>query len=716
MEMNGGHRRLRFGSFDADVQSGQLFRDGRPVKIQPQPFRVLLILAEHAGELVSRDELRARIWDTATFVEFDQGLNYCIRQIRLALGDDAANPTYLETVKKRGYRFVAPVTVDGEPAPEIPLPAPLPPRASRLSFGLRAAVVGVLLVIVATAGGWLFPRWIDARHSPRESVRDMRQVTDFADSVVAPALSPDGRMVAFIRGDSNFLTPDQIYVKMLPDGEARRLTDDPRLKYGPAFSPDGSEVAYTVMEHKGWSTYAVSVLGGEPRLVLSNAAGLTWLDRNQLLFSQTKNGQHMGIVAGPQTRDGLRELYFPAHERAMAHYSYPSPDRKSALVVEMDGNGHWVSCRLISLDGRFESRTIGPAGVCDAAGWSPDGQWMYFTVLISGQHHLWRQRSPDAMPEQLTFGPTSEAGIAMDPDGKSLVTSIGVRESTLWIHDAGSDRQLSSEGQVASAGVFSADGQFVYYVLQLESEGSRRELRRITVKSGRSDTVLPGVSVLEFDISRDGSQAVYTTTRSAGTSQLWVAPTDRSAPPRPVGMSGETSPLFGPDGEILFRFAEGRFNYLGRMNPDGSGRTKVVPYPISTIQSASPARNWVMAIAPLLDNSTVAAMAIPVQGGNPVRICEIYCHMAWSTDGRFLFVTVEEPSLSSPGRTLAIPVGARETLPEFPASGIRPLSDANVMSGARSVKRAQFVPGADPDTFVYVQNSVHRNLFRVALP
>ena len=99
-----------------------------------------------------------------------------------------------------------------------------------------------------------------------------------------------------------------------------------------------------------------------------------------------------------------------------------------------------------------------------------------------------------------------------------------------------------------------------------------------------------------------------------------------------------------------------------------------------------------------------------------MRICEIYCHMAWSTDGRFLFVSVEEPSLSSAGRTLAIPVAAGETLPEFPASGIPPLSDANVMPGARSVKRALFVPGANPDTFVYVQNSVHRNLFRVALP
>src|SRR5258708_4653408 len=107
-----GAQRLRFGPFELDVRSGRLGREGRPIKIQPQPLRVLVILAAHPGEIVSREELRAQIWDTATFVEFDQGLNYCIRQIRLALGDEAVNPVYLETVKKRGYRFVAPMLTD----------------------------------------------------------------------------------------------------------------------------------------------------------------------------------------------------------------------------------------------------------------------------------------------------------------------------------------------------------------------------------------------------------------------------------------------------------------------------------------------------------------------------------------------------------------------------------------------------------------------------
>src|SRR5579885_1333603 len=99
----------RFGDFELDPKAGTLSRRGQVLKIQPQPLRVLIVLVEHPGEAVSREELRSRVWGSDTFVEFDQGLNYCIRQIRLALGDDAGKPVYLETLPKQGYRFIAPL-------------------------------------------------------------------------------------------------------------------------------------------------------------------------------------------------------------------------------------------------------------------------------------------------------------------------------------------------------------------------------------------------------------------------------------------------------------------------------------------------------------------------------------------------------------------------------------------------------------------------------
>ncbi len=120
----------------------------------------------------------------------------------------------------------------------------------------------------------------------------------------------------------------------------------------------------------------------------------------------------------------------------MAHYSYASPDRRSALVVEMNGQGEWSLCQLISLEGGSPARPVGPQGACTSAGWSPDGSWMYFVATVEGQSHLWRQRFPNGQPEQITFGPAEEQGLAVEPHGRSVITSIGVHQSAIWIHDA----------------------------------------------------------------------------------------------------------------------------------------------------------------------------------------------------------------------------------------------------------------------------------------
>src|SRR5688500_3406242 len=99
--------RLRFARFELDLAGGELRHDGLPVRLQPQPLKVLLLLASRPGQLVSRDEIQREVWAGDTFVDFDQGLNYCIRQIRAALGDDADAPRFIETIPRRGYRFLA---------------------------------------------------------------------------------------------------------------------------------------------------------------------------------------------------------------------------------------------------------------------------------------------------------------------------------------------------------------------------------------------------------------------------------------------------------------------------------------------------------------------------------------------------------------------------------------------------------------------------------
>ena len=231
---------------------------------------------------------------------------------------------------------------------------------------LAWAMSGAAVLLAMVGAGWYF----GARNRPVTSPSEYVQLTDFSDSAVAPALSPDGRMVAFFRGGLSFLTKAQIYAKVLPDGQATQLTNDSERKYGIAFTPDGSRVAYSVLgQDDGWNTWTVPVTRGAPTRLMRNAAGLTWIGEGRILFSEIMDGTplHMGIVTAQESRADEREIYFPDHDRAMAHYSHLSPDRKSILVVEMDQTANWQRCRLLPMDGSSAGAQVGPEGPCFAA-------------------------------------------------------------------------------------------------------------------------------------------------------------------------------------------------------------------------------------------------------------------------------------------------------------------------------------------------------------
>jgi DNA-binding winged helix-turn-helix (wHTH) protein/Tol biopolymer transport system component len=706
-----GNGRLQFGDFELDILSGKLCRDGRPVKIQPQPLRVLGVLLEQPGEIVSREHLRARIWGASTFIEFDQGLNYCIRQIRLALGDEASQPIYIETLPKQGYRFIASIAANGhiaEPALAMePVPSP-PPKKPHWK------ILGAAIALIAFVGAAALVRVMQPSAARQPAA--YTQITSFTDAAVAPVLSPDGRMVAFYRSQRRFFTSDQIYAKMLPGGEPVQLTHDPRPKYNLAFSPDSSRIAYTVIDH-GWHTYTVSSLGGDSTLFRPNSAGLTWIDQHRLLFSEIKTGVHMGIVTANADRSQYREIYFPAHERAMAHYSYASPNRKWALVVEMDPQ--WQPCRLIPLDGASPGRQVGPAGACTSAAWSPDGSWMYFGVEVQGRRHLWRQRFPDGQPEQMTSGPTEEDGVTVAPDGRSLITSISTKQNAVWIHDSRGDRALSTEGYAdATPPLFSHDGKSVYYLLRHDSPESPSELWRADLDSGSSEAVVPGISMLKYDISNDEKQVVFSTKPSGQASQLWLAPLDRSSPPRMISASGEATPHFGPNGQVLFRYTDGNAYYVAKMGLDGSSRTKVFPSPILDFFGTSPDRRFALLSAPLRGSKIPGqghVVAVALEGGPARRICDDYCLVRWSPDGKYFYIAIAPPSLTPPaGKTAVIPVVPGDSFPPLPASGIHPGDEGLAIPGIKFVEQSAIAPGLG-STYAYVKATMHANLFRIPL-
>ena len=497
-------------------------------------------------------------------------------------------------------------------------------------------IAAIAAAVVATLAAALFPLMKPA--VPVTSPSEYTQLTNFTDSATAPSLSPDGRMVAFKRGEDSFLSSGDIYVKLLPNGEAVKLTTEPARRYGPVFTPDGSRIAYTQVTAGSWDTWTVPVLGGQPTRFLPNASGLTWIADHRVLFSEIKTGLHMGIVTATEGRAESREIYIQPDEHAMAHYSYLSPDRQSVLVVEMTGTHAFTDrCRLVPFDGSSSGRQVGPQGTCIAAAWAPDGQWMYFSAVVGGSSHIWRQKFPDGAPEQITFGPTEEEGIALAADGRSFVTSVGTRRSAIWIHDAAGERAILSEGY-ALVPRLSRDGTRVFYLLVrdwwLSARGrvaASAELRSLDLKSGKSESVLSGMSVRDYEISRDEKEVAFTTTDGNGTSQIWLAALDRRTPPRQIAQGGDQV-SFGPEEDLVFR-SVAENNALIRIKKDGTGRSRVTAATVFEKFGLSPDGKWVIAL--LAGSGT---FAVPVDGGAPTRICARVCPSTWSSDGRWLYV------------------------------------------------------------------------------
>jgi DNA-binding winged helix-turn-helix (wHTH) protein len=127
----------QFGNFELHVDSAELRRDGRPIRLQPQPFTLLTLLVRRAGDVVTRQQIREELWRDGTFVDFDQAMNFAVKQVRDALGDSAENPLYIQTVPKRGYRFIAPVAA---PAAAVGVAAALPRAGSSNSVRLQKAL------------------------------------------------------------------------------------------------------------------------------------------------------------------------------------------------------------------------------------------------------------------------------------------------------------------------------------------------------------------------------------------------------------------------------------------------------------------------------------------------------------------------------------------------------------------------------------------------
>ena len=567
-------------------------------------------------------------------------------------------------------------------------------------------VAAALVLLAAVAAGFLLHR------SPSASAAPWEQLTFFTDSAVYPALSPDGRMLAFIRGSNSFFGPGQVYVKMLPNGEPVQLTHDSLWKLSPAFSPDGSRIAYGTAGP--FSTWEVPVLGGEPHLLLPNSSSLTWIDEGKrLLFSEIVEGLHMVLVTTDDSRGERREIYAPPGNRSMVHHSYLSPDRRWVLLVEMDNRGVLQPCRVLPFAGGGEGRAVGPPdSPCTAGAWSPDGKWMYLTAGQGDKSHIWRQRFPDGKPEPVTAGPTSQEGIEMAADGKSLITSVGSQDSTVWIHDKSGDHEISSEGN-AMGPSFSSDGNSLYY-LMANGQTAGYELWVNDLTSGKVERLLPGYSIQDYSISKDGKQVAFAMIDKSGHPSLWVAPTNRRSSPTRISSTGiEDSPGFLPDGDLVFRASENGSSFLYRMKADGTNRRKISPQRIFDAQAVSPDGRWVVASSPFAsEDRTAAIVAFAVDGSETVTLCQSFCFPGWNNAGNLFFIYF--PTLHDQGSYL-LPVQPDTGLPKLPPSGIQHLEE---LTGPKPAAVFPHVVSSavNESVYAYTSQNTRRNLYRIQVP
>jgi eukaryotic-like serine/threonine-protein kinase len=590
------------------------------------------------------------------------------------------------------------------------------PRMSgphRIYWAVGIGSVMVLAMIAAAV------YWHGTKEGP-VNAGAWEQLTFFNDSVVYPTLSPDGRLMAFIRGPGTFFGTGDVYVKLLPTGEPVQLTHDNGWKLAPSFSPDGTRITYSVVDP--WDVWQVPVMGGDPQVLLRNASSLTWIDGGKrVMFSEIKSGLHMGVVATDEGRGQKQEVYLPEGERSMAHHSYMSPDGNWVLVVEMNSQGILTRCRVVPSDGKGEARVVGPEGACTTGGWSPDGKWMYMSSNKGGRFHIWKQRFPNGPAEQVTSGPTEEEGIAMEKDGKSFLTSVGTLSTSVWIRDGKDEREVSSEGNTLYP-MFNADGTKLYYLKKAEQVGGA-ELWVMEVASGKSERLLPGYGVEtgtdgpDYSISRDGEHLAFARKDEKGLSHLWVAATDRRSAPQEVPTAGPAdAPRFSPNGDLIYRTSEGGKNYLYAQKADGTGRHKVMERPILEFQSLSPDGKWALVGQSEDQDAEYPARlkAYPLAGGEPVAICINMCVGDWSIDGRYLELTMHDANRFV---TRLYPVQKETGLPKLPKAGFSPDLRKGESLAVEPQGAIDLGTQADsvisPDKYSYTKDSIRRNIFRV---
>jgi Tol biopolymer transport system component/DNA-binding winged helix-turn-helix (wHTH) protein len=506
---------VRFGAFELDLRTGELRKHGIRRKIQDQPFQVLQALVERPGELVTREELQRRIWPEGTFVDFDQSLNRAVNKAREALGDSAENPRYIETMARRGYRFIAPV--EGAPKPE-PKPAPPPAPPGRPWRKIFWIAVGVL----ATVGPGL---WLTHERAPLPPPRVV-PLTTLTGTERFPAFSPDGKHLAFTwdgeKGDNI-----DIYVKTVGNVTARRLTSHPAPDLYPAWSPDGRQIAYFSARgvSGGRGIYLVSPDGGPERKVsdLPTDSRPCWTPDGKYLLVAKRYDQTQ-----PETEDGALYLIPVESEGAPRRVLAPPP-------------ATWYRDPAFARDGRslaFASCT----GTRDGSRCS-----LQVTGVQAGL-------VPSSKPRQITAQSWLIRGLAWMPDGSSLIYAGAVMEPSprLWRVNVRNGKE-PERVELSGAGAWDPSIDFKTGRLAFSRSLTHDNIWRLETGGKPAPFLTSSARDYSPQYSPDGRRIAFKSSREGTKQAVWVANADGTEPTQVtnIGSPNSGSPRWSPDGRWL---------------------------------------------------------------------------------------------------------------------------------------------------------------------
>ena len=584
---------------------------GRVAQVEPKVMQVLLLMAERPGAVISRETFLDTVW--AGTVADDYLLNRAVSELRKVFDDDAQAPRYIETIRKGGYRLVAPIaparvaTAVASPHPSVPgsqdaSPVAQAPSSGRLRFtGARVAYALAATAIVIAAVAVL----LTSGTAPRSADGyDVRPLTSFVGREVEPALSPDGSRVAFIwdGGDGAF----DVYVKTVGSEDVLNLTDSDADERHPVWSPDGRAVLFARSDDSGISILRVSALGGGVTRVFSDEAST-------------------GIRGMSLSPDGTQVAY-AARERASAPYRI--------VLASLDGGDR----RVIS---HPEAGTLGDIDPRFAR----DGRSIAFVRSVNEvTKDLYRTRLDGVVPTRLTFDNRKINGLAWSPDGERLLfTSTRSGMYGLWsvAPDSGDLRQLSLGNENVQQPAIAAGVDAIAF----EHWVHRSQLRQIDLPRRAGLDTGRYFRSTRWDSSPawspDGTRIAFGSNRS-GPHAIWVSRRDgRDAVPiADFGGAFIDNPAWSPDGALIaFDGSPDGKTAIFTVPPDGGVPRRIVDGPGDSRNPAwSRDGTWLYFESNRSGEWRIHAQA--ANGGTPVAITAgAGANPRESADGRWLLYT-----------------------------------------------------------------------------